>query len=67
MKDIYIYIVDVYKDKRFALIWWLKPLKGKLGESGFFFNRTWHARLTNESNNKHVVIKVVFSEWKLIR
>ncbi len=39
---------------------WLTPLKGKLGESAFFFNRTWHARLKNNSSQVQDVILMSF-------
>lgn len=39
---------------------WLTPLKGKVGESAFFFNRTWHARLKNNSSQVQDVILMSF-------
>lgn len=39
---------------------WLTPLKGKLGEVAFFFNRTWHARLKNNSSHVQDVILISF-------
>jgi putative 2OG-Fe(II) oxygenase len=39
---------------------WLTPFKGELGTTGFFFNRTWHARLKNGSSSVHDVILMGF-------
>ena len=38
----------------------LAPLTGKIGDVGFFFNRTWHARLKNMSNKTHEVLLMSF-------
>jgi len=38
----------------------LSPLTGKIGNVGFFFNRTWHARLKNMSNKTHEVLLMSF-------
>lgn len=38
----------------------LTPLKFKLGDSAFFFNRTWHARLVNNTSQFHDAIFVAF-------
>lgn len=38
----------------------LSPFKGEMGDSGFFFNRTWHARLKNESKKTHDVLLISF-------
>ena len=38
----------------------LSPLKGRAGDLGFFFNRTWHARLKNKSNKAHDVLLIGF-------
>ena len=38
----------------------LSPLKGRDGDLGFFFNRTWHARLKNKSNKAHDVLLIGF-------
>ena len=38
----------------------LSPLKGKIGDIGFFFNRTWHARLKNMSKKTHDVLLISF-------
>jgi putative 2OG-Fe(II) oxygenase len=36
------------------------PLKGKVGDIAFFFNRTWHGRHSNNSDNSHDCILVSF-------
>jgi non-haem Fe2+, alpha-ketoglutarate-dependent halogenase len=38
----------------------LSPLRGKIGDVAFFFNRTWHARLQNRSKQTHDVILISF-------
>jgi putative 2OG-Fe(II) oxygenase len=36
------------------------PLKGRCGDVGFFFNRTWHGRFANHSSNAFDVLLVSF-------
>jgi non-haem Fe2+, alpha-ketoglutarate-dependent halogenase len=36
------------------------PLTGKVGDIAFFFNRTWHGRFSNNSNNSHDCIMMSF-------
>ncbi len=38
----------------------LSPLRGRAGDLGFFFNRTWHARLKNKSNKTHDILLIGF-------
>ncbi len=38
----------------------LTPLKGNIGDVAFFFNRTWHARLKNKSQQTHEVLLISF-------
>jgi putative 2OG-Fe(II) oxygenase len=38
----------------------LKPLTGRAGDIGFFFNRTWHGRFSNRSSMSHDVILISF-------
>ncbi len=38
----------------------LSPLRGRIGDLGIFFNRTWHARLKNKSNKTHDVLLISF-------
>ena len=46
------------------LLRWLSflftPLKGNFGDVGFFFNRTWHGRLRNNTNYSYDVIFISF-------
>jgi non-haem Fe2+, alpha-ketoglutarate-dependent halogenase len=45
----------------FALLRFLiVPFTGRLGDIGFYFNRTWHGRFANRSNNIEDVIGVSF-------
>ena len=38
----------------------LKPFTGRAGDIGFFFNRTWHGRFSNQSTESHDVILIAF-------
>ncbi|MDO8438151.1 MAG: phytanoyl-CoA dioxygenase family protein [Nitrosomonadaceae bacterium] len=38
----------------------LKPFTGRAGDIGFFFNRTWHGRFSNQSTKSHDVILIAF-------
>lgn len=39
---------------------WLTPLRGEEGEFAFFLNRTWHARLANDSSQTNDALQLAF-------